>query len=88
MNADRLEFFRNQLRGVPVADLGRMMWQVLMQATDEAERDEREACAKLCDMHAIEPMIIRQTKISDSPRNVFSKDCAALIRARGDANVR
>lgn len=43
---------------------------------------EREACAKLCEEHASEPMIIRYMRISDSPQKVAAEDCAALIRMR------
>lgn len=43
MKADRLEFYRSKLRGTPVADLGRAMWAILLDATQEAEREEREA---------------------------------------------
>lgn len=45
MNADRLEFYRNQVRGVPVRDLGRKLWEVLVAATEEAAHIERESNA-------------------------------------------
>ena len=33
MKSDRLDYYRNQLRGVAVADLGRAAWAVLLEAT-------------------------------------------------------
>lgn len=76
MKADRLDYYRNQLRGVAVADLGRAAWAVLLEATQEAEREEREACAKVCDAM---PGKINGWRVASAD------DCAAAIRARGNS---
>lgn len=47
MNADRIDYYTNQLRGVPVSDLGRKLREVLRDATKEAKAEENEACAKV-----------------------------------------
>lgn len=83
MKADRLEFYRNQIRDVPVADLGRMMWQVLMQATDEAARDEREECAQVAASHSSEPW--KHDSASVHVCDMVSVAIASSIRARGAA---
>ncbi|MDE1545949.1 hypothetical protein PTW32_11005 [Dechloromonas agitata] len=49
MKSDRLDYYRNQLRGVAVADLGRAAWAVLLEATQEAEREERESGSPVTD---------------------------------------
>lgn len=77
MNADRLEHYRNQLRGVPIRDLGRKATEILMAATNEAEANEREACARLCDPHAESDDLTERAK--------GKAWCAAAIRARGNA---
>lgn len=46
MNADRIDFYANQLRGVLIADLGRKMRDILREATTEAEQTERAECAQ------------------------------------------
>lgn len=75
MKVDRLDYYRNKLRGVPVADLGRAAWTILLDATTEAEADEREACAKLCNELANSGDI--------STHQAGCMDCESAIRARG-----
>lgn len=37
MKTDRIDFYANQLRGIPIADLGRKVREILRDATAEAE---------------------------------------------------
>ena len=46
MKADRIDYYANQLRGIPMSDLGRKLREVLRDATNEAKAEENEACAK------------------------------------------
>jgi hypothetical protein len=45
---------------------------------------EREACAKLCEQHAKNQLIVRVTNITDDQFSVYALDCATLIRMRGN----
>ena len=45
---------------------------------------EREACAKLCELHAVESQVIIAMTIDMSQHEVASLSCAAAIRARGE----
>ena len=69
MNADRIDYYTNQLRGVPVSDLGRKLREVLRDATKEAKEEENEACAKFV-----------ETQRNDIPACGF--EFAEAIRAR------
>jgi len=42
MNADRIEFYSNQLRGVKISELGRKIRDVLRAAVDEESRSIRK----------------------------------------------
>ena len=81
MKSDRLDYYRNQLRGVAVADLGRAAWAVLLEATQEAEREEREACAKVCADRS--RAVLEQSRMVSAI--VAMDECAAAIRARGNS---
>lgn len=55
MNADRIEWYKNQLRGIPVADIPLKVRSILMDATNEARREERERVIDKCvELGAIE----------------------------------
>lgn len=54
----------------------------LVKFADLILRAEREECAKLCELHAKEPQIMRITKITDNPFSGYALDCAELIRMR------
>ena len=41
MKADRIDYYANQLRGIPVADLGRKVREVLRDVWNEATTAER-----------------------------------------------
>ena len=73
MNADRIDYYTNQLRGVPVSDLGRKLREVLREATDESRAEENEACAMVCEVKA--------EKYYDHAKPPYM-DCADAIRAR------
>lgn len=74
MKVDRLDYYRNKLRGVPIADFSLSAWAILLAATDEAEAAEREACAAIFDG--------REHPMRDD--YLFEADSvAAEIRARG-----
>ena len=75
MNADRIEYYANQLRGIPMSDLGRKLREVLRDATNEAKAEENEACAKVCEYLGRE---IHGEGRDDSE----AFDCADAIRAR------
>ena len=78
MNADRIDFYANQLRGVSVSDIGRKLREVLRDATNEAESFERKECAMVCHCIGV-----------DQRRNRLATDgafvCRDAIRARGKA---
>ena len=46
---------------------------------------EREECAKLCDRHAAEPLILRAMTLNERPFSGAALDCAELIRMRSNA---
>ena len=71
MNADRIDYYANLLRGVPIEDLGRKVREILRDATSEEASAEREACAKVCDE-------------LDAQCDKYPAACAAAIRARGE----
>lgn len=54
MNADRIEWYANQLRGIPVADIPRTVRRILFEATNEVRRAERErVISKLLNLGAL-----------------------------------
>ena len=77
MNADRIDYYANQLRGVPVSDLGRKLREVLRDATDEAKAEENEAITNA--ENALENIV--STSSSTRIRRV-ANDALTAIRAR------
>ena len=77
MKADRIDYYANQLRGIPMSDLGRKLREVLRDATNEAKAEENEAI--IAAANALEN--IASTSSSTRIRRV-ANDALTAIRAR------
>ena len=77
MKADRIDYYANQLRGIPMSDLGRKLREVLRDATNEAKAEENEAI--IAAANALEN--IASTSSSTRIRRVANEALTA-IRAR------
>ena len=73
MNADRIDYYANQVRGIPISDLARKLREVLRKSTDEAASEEREACAQIVEAPHWKPIV----------RGTLNQR-ACEIRSRGD----
>ena len=52
------------------------------EALRAAMRWAYQDAVRVCELHAVEPQVMLVTKITDEPREVAARECAAAIEAR------
>jgi len=63
-----------------------LKWDTLVKIVQKAIKDEREACAKVCEKIAKEyfECFTKYDDVIDAGKKNASSECAAAIRARGE----
>jgi hypothetical protein len=74
-NTFDLDLFHERFAALVAAALRDEMWEKAMKLVADAVASEREACAKVCDAHTVDDVLVGVG---------IGQSCAAAIRARGN----
>lgn len=98
MTADRIDYYANLLRGIPVAELGRKIKEILRDATNEEidaclrrlhevekQRDELLAAAEAIEIDAEECLDFDECTAMLVPIDTYHKLMEAIASGKGGA---